>query len=381
MRRAGPTSRRGAWRREPGAGDAWRAGCGQDGAAGLPGRAGVGLPGGARRRCRGGDGVRVRRGASVVRADAGSPGAAPSSPGAALRTAFGLGPGSAPDRFLVALAVLSLLADAAEEQPLLCLVDDQQWLDQASAQVLGFVARRLAAESIGLVFAAHVPGDELAELPELAVEGLREADARAAGRDGDRPDGRAGPRPDRRRGARQPAGAVGAAAELDAGGAGRRVRPPRRDAALGADRGELPAAAGRASGRHPRAVAGRGGRAGRRSGAGMASGRAARIRPQAATPGAAAGLLEFGTRVRFRHPLVRSAAYRSASLQERQDIHRALAQVTDPKIDPDRRAWHRAQAAPGPDEDVAAELERSAGRAQARGAWPRRPRSWSARRC
>jgi hypothetical protein len=91
------------------------------------------------------------------------------------------------------------------------------------------------------------------------------------------------------------------------------------------------------------------------------------IGPQAAAAAADAGLLELSARVRFRHPLVRSAAYRSASLQERQEAHRALAQATDPELDPDRRAWHRAQATPGPDEDVAAELERSAGRAQARG--------------
>src|SRR5262245_2416257 len=97
---------------------------------------------------------------------------------AALRTAFGLGPGAAPDRFLVGLATLSLLADTSEEHPLVCVVDDEQWLDQASAQVVGFVARRLAAESVGLVVAAREPGDELAGLPELAVEGLPEADAR-----------------------------------------------------------------------------------------------------------------------------------------------------------------------------------------------------------
>ena len=116
----------------------------------------------------------------------------------ALRTAFGLSPGPAPDRFFVALAVLSLLSDVAEERPLICVVDDEQWLDRASAQVLAFVARRLEAESVGLVFAARAPSDELAGLPELMVEGLAEDDARAlldsvlAG-----PAGRAGARPDR----------------------------------------------------------------------------------------------------------------------------------------------------------------------------------------
>jgi AAA ATPase domain len=97
----------------------------------------------------------------------------------ALRTVFGLSAGPAPDRFLVAMAVLSLLSEVAGERPLVCVVDDQQWLDRASAQALGFVARRLAAESVGLVFAARVPGDELGGLPELAVEGLAEGDARA----------------------------------------------------------------------------------------------------------------------------------------------------------------------------------------------------------
>ena len=97
----------------------------------------------------------------------------------ALRTAFGISAGSAPDRFLVGLAVLSLLSDAAEQQPLVCVVDDEQWLDRASAHVLGFVARRLVAESVGLIFAARVPSSELMGLPELAVEGLSESDARA----------------------------------------------------------------------------------------------------------------------------------------------------------------------------------------------------------
>jgi DNA-binding CsgD family transcriptional regulator len=287
---------------------------------------------------------------------------------AALRTAFGLGPGPAPDRFLVALATLSLLSEAAEEQPLLCLVDDEQWLDRASAGVLGFVARRLAAEPVGLVFAARVPGGELAGLPELMVEGLPEADARAL-----LDAVVAGPLDPRVRDrivaethgnplallelprSLTPSELAGGFALPDALPLPERIeaRFRRRLDALPADARELLLVAAAEPVGDPGLVWRAAGRLG--------------IRAQAATPGADAGLLEFGTRVRFRHPLVRSAAYRSASLQERQDIHHALAQVTDPKLDPDRRAWHRAQAAPGPDEDVAAELERSAGRAQARG--------------
>jgi len=287
---------------------------------------------------------------------------------AALRSAFGLGPGSVPDRFLVGLAVLSLLSDVAEEHPLICLVDDEQWLDHASAQVLGFVARRLAAEPVALVFAARVPSDELAGLPELVVEGLGEADARelldatltgpldARVRDRIVAEARGNPLallelPQ----GMKPAELAGGFALPDAMPLSGRIEESfrRRLDALPADTRELLLVAAADPVGDPVLVW----RAAERLG----------IRAQAATPAAEADLLEVGTRVRFRHPLVRSAAYRSASLQERQGIHRALAEVTDPELDPDRRAWHRAQAASGPDEDVAAELEHSAGRAQARG--------------
>jgi DNA-binding CsgD family transcriptional regulator len=287
---------------------------------------------------------------------------------AALRTAFGLGPGSAPDRFLVALAVLSLLADVAEEHPLVCLVDDAQWLDRASAQVLGFVARRLVAESVGLVFAARVPGDELAGLPELVVQGLGEADARklleaaltgpldAGVRDRLVAETSGNPLAllELPRGL-TPAELAGGFALPDTMPLAGRIEDSfrRRLDALPADTRALLLVAAADPVGDPVLVW----RAAERLGIGT----------EVATSAADAGLLEVGARVRFRHPLVRSAAYRSASLQQRQDVHRALAQATDPQLDPDRRAWHRAQAAPGPDEEVAAELERSAGRAQARG--------------
>jgi DNA-binding CsgD family transcriptional regulator len=286
----------------------------------------------------------------------------------ALQTAFGIAPGPAPDRFLVGLAVLGLLADAAEEHPLVCLVDDAQWLDRASAQVLGFVARRLVAESVGLVFAARVPSGELAGLPELVVEGLGEADARALleaaltgpldARVRDRIVAEASGNPlalvELPRGL-TPAELAGGFALPDAMPLSGRIEESfrRRLEALPEETRSLLLVAAAEPVGDPVLVW----RAAERLGIGT----------KAATPAAEAALLEVGARVRFRHPLVRSAAYRSASVQERQDVHRALAEATDPALDPDRRAWHRAQAAPGPDEDAAAELERSAGRAQARG--------------
>jgi hypothetical protein len=286
----------------------------------------------------------------------------------ALRTAFGLSPGSAPDRFLVGLAALSLLAEVAEEHPLVCLVEDAQWLDQASSRVLGFVARRLAAESVGMVFAARILGDELVGLPELVVQGLREADARALldsvltgpldPRVHDRIVAEAGGNPlalvELPRGVTS-AELAGGFALPDAMPLSGRIEESfrRRLEPLPEDSLRLLQLAAADPVGDPVLVW----RAAERLG----------IATEATTPTAEAGLVEFGARVRFRHPLVRSAVYRSASLQERQEVHRALAEASDPELDPDRRAWHWAQAAPGPDEEVAAELERSAGRAQGRG--------------
>jgi len=286
----------------------------------------------------------------------------------ALRTAFGIAAGPPPDRFLVGLAALSLLSGAAGERPLICLIDDEQWLDRASAQALGFAARRLAADPVGLVFAARDPSDDLAGLPELEVGGLRDDDARLL-----LEGALAGPLDPRVRDLiiAETRGNPLALLELPrgltpaelAGGFGLPGAAPltsriedsfRRqlDALPDQTRRLLQLAAADPSG--DRALVWR---AARRLG----------IPVQAGTLAAEAGLAEFGGQVRFRHPLARSAVYRSASLDDRQQLHAALAEVTDPQADPDRRAWHRAQAAPGPDEEVAAELERSAGRAQARG--------------
>jgi DNA-binding CsgD family transcriptional regulator len=286
----------------------------------------------------------------------------------ALRTAFGMGAGRAPDQFLVGLAVLGLLSEVAAARPLVCLVDDAQWLDHASAQVLAFVARRLGAESVAMVFAARVPAGDLAGLPDLVIGGLREDDARAL-----LGSALTGPLDERVRDQivaetrgnplallELPHGLT--AAEL-AGGFGlpgalplpRRIEESfrRRIAALPAETRRLLLVAAADPTGDPALMWRAAGRLG--------------IDAAAAQPAAEAALVEFGARVRFRHPLVRSAAYRSASAREKRAVHRALAEATDPAADPDRRAWHRAHATPGPDEDVASELQRSAGGAQARG--------------
>lgn len=287
----------------------------------------------------------------------------------ALNVAFGRGLGATPDRFLVGLAVLSLLALAANDQPLLCVVDDAQWLDQVSVQTLAFVARRLLAEPVALVFAARDEGAEaLTGLPELVIGGLSDADARKL---------------------------------LDSVVVGR-LDPRVRDRIVAETRGiplallEVPRNLSAAE------LSGGFGNLGVRRSAGHVEesfveriqslpldtqqllllaaaepvGDAALFLRAAAqlgipvdalAPAEAAGLIEFGPRMRFHHPLMRSAAYRAADLTERRTVHRALAQATDPQSDPDRRAWHAANSVSGTDDDVAADLETSAGRAQVRG--------------
>jgi DNA-binding CsgD family transcriptional regulator len=286
---------------------------------------------------------------------------------AALGVALGLSSGAPADRFLVGLAALSLLAEIAAERPLLCFIDDAQWLDSASAQVLGFVARRLLAESVAMVFAERVPTDEreLAGLPELALGGLAVEDARALlatvipGRLDERV---------RDRLIAETRGNPLAILELPRGLAATQLPgwsgpdgdalPSRieerflsrleaipRDARLllllaAAEPTDDPLLVWRAAER-------------------LAVGQSAAAETE--------GLLAIDERVTFLHPLVRSAVYRSASPDERRAVHLALAEVTDADVDADRRAWHLAAAAVGPDEAVASELERSAGRAQARG--------------
>ena len=291
---------------------------------------------------------------------------------AALDTAFGLRTGSQPDRFMVGLAVLGLFAEVARERPLLCVVDDAQWLDHASAQLLAFVARRLLAESVAMIFAVRRTGDqvaapELASLDELVVDGLPEEEARAL-----LASAHPGPVDELvlERIIAEAHGNPLALLELPRGftpmelaggfGLGLTEVPHtieesyrRQIATLSAATRQLLLVAAAEPVGDPVIVW----RAVDQLGIGI----------EGATSRKAAGLVHFASRVRFRHPLLRSAIYHVASLEERRATHHALAQVTDAVADPDRRAWHLAQAAAGPDEEVAAELERSASRAKSRG--------------
>ena len=288
----------------------------------------------------------------------------------ALGSAFGLRSGDAPDRFLVGLAVLSLLSEIAEEQPLVCIIDDVQWLDRASAQVLGFVARRLAAEGVVLIFALREPSEEenLIRLPQLPVKPLHDADARALlasaipGRMDEAVRNRIIaeaqgnplallelPR------SSTPAAFAGGFGMPDSVSVSRRIEESfrRRLSSVPEQSRLLMLVAAAEPAGDPVAVWNAAERLG--------------IPRDAAFPARQAGLLDLGTQVRFRHPLVRSVVYRDATPGDRRLVHGALALATDPTDDPDRRAWHLASAAAGPDDEVAAELERSAARAQARG--------------
>src|ERR1700722_20151736 len=292
----------------------------------------------------------------------------------ALSVAFGLASGDSPDRFMVALAVLSLMSETSEERPILCVVDDTQWLDQASAQVLGVVARRLLAESIALVFAARTPApgaaapDYLAGLPELRLGGLDEQAARAVlatvvpgpldesvrARILEKTHGHPLALLELYRG-RSAADLAGGVALPRAGDLPRRIEDQYaarlRELPGEVQRLVLLAAADPVG--DPALIL----RAARVLGLDTAT---VNLAP-------AADLLAFGATVRFRHPLVRSAVYRAATAADRRAVHEALAAVTDPLADPDRRAWHRAHAMAGPDEAVAQELINSASRALRRG--------------
>jgi DNA-binding CsgD family transcriptional regulator len=286
----------------------------------------------------------------------------------AMEIVFGLSAGGAPDRFLVGLAVLSLFAAVAEERPLLCVVDDAQWLDQTSGLTLAFVARRLLAEPAGIVFSAREPGEELRHMPQLEVRGVRDSDARAllssavrfkldeAVRDRIVAETRGNPLAllelPRGMTATQLAGGFGL---LGAQALTGRIEESfvRRLELLSDDARRLLLVAAAEPTGDPLLLW----RAAELLGLGPADAEAAE----------AEGLVAIGGRVTFRHPLVRSAMYRSAATEDCRKIHLALAEATDRQTDPDRRAWHLAAAAAGPDEEVALELERSAGRAQARG--------------
>jgi DNA-binding CsgD family transcriptional regulator len=295
----------------------------------------------------------------------------------AVRTAFGLDDGSVPDRFTIAIGILTLVSDLAREQPVLCIVDDEQWVDRASLRVLTFVARRLSTESVGLVFASRMASSELRTLPTLRIEGLLPDEAGALLDSA--LTGRLDPAV-RAQALRETNGNPLALLELPrsatpaelAGGfalpgalaLSHRIEATYRrrlERVSASARQWLVIAAADPVG-DPATL--------------WAAAELAGLDSSAAEAGIATGLVEVDTAVRFRHPLARSAVYRAADLDQRRTAHRALAGATDPGLDPDRRAWHRAQAATHPAEDVAAELEDAAARARARGGYTASSAFW-----
>jgi DNA-binding CsgD family transcriptional regulator len=288
----------------------------------------------------------------------------------ALATAFGLRAGPAPDPFVVGLAVLGLLSEIARERPLVCAVDDAQWLDNESALALAFVSRRLSVNPIGLVFAAPESWElrELYGLPELAVTGLKLRDAVTlldsvlAGRLDERV---------RDRIVRESRGNpltlleladCVASVDLAGGFALPDVMPSvnrieqtllRKVEVLPDDSRRLLLLAATES-------------RGDLSLLWRAAGRLG-LGPDAAVPAEAAGLIDVSAHIQFSHPLLRAAVYRGASAADRCEAHRVLAEVTELDADADHRVWHQAHAADAPNEEVAADLERSAGLAAARG--------------
>ncbi|MGI5220419.1 helix-turn-helix transcriptional regulator [Nocardia sp. CA-290969] len=301
--------------------------------------------------------------------------ALPAQQRAAVTAALGQGGEPAPDGFLVALGVLGLLSEVARERPLLCVVDDAQWLDQASMQTLAFAARRLGAESVAVVFAVRSPPDaagtdpvEPAGLPELRLAGLRDDDARAllrATMPGPWDENVLGRVVAETRGnplallelpkTSSPVELAGGFGLPAARGVDARIRAAylRRTAELPAETRQLLLVAAAEPTGDPGLL--------------WAAAEQCGIHLAAAEPAVRAGLVEIGERVGFAHPLVRFVVYWAAEPTDRRVAHHALAEVTDPATDPDRRAWHAAHGAAGPDETVAAELEHCAVRARVRG--------------
>ena len=284
----------------------------------------------------------------------------------AIGAAFGVSRSAAPEQLLVDLAALSLLADASREQPLLCVVDDTQWLDRESAQALGFVARRLLADPVAVLFATRVPSRDLSGLPELSLGGLADDPAREL-----LSSVISGPLDERVRERivsetrgnplallELPRGRTPAELALGFGVPGEAALPGRIEDHYRERIGQLPEAtrclllisALEPLGEEARV---------------KQAAELLKLEACATEPAVAAGLLD--TNLQFRHPLVRSAVYQAATAEQRRRAHLALAEVTEREVDPDQRAWHLAAAATGPDESVADELERSAGRAQRRG--------------